>query len=207
MDGPPADDTHADEGAPGTDDHTVRLDRTQLRALAHPLRLRLLAALRLHGPATATELARQLDTNSGQTSYHLRQLAEVGLIEDDPVHSTARDRYWRAAHNRTSWSSVDFRDDPDDRAADTVLVGQVTRVHARWLDDWVTSRDEWGQDWIGAADVSDWGLHLTPQSLRELRDELHAVIDRHHERAELDDPLAERVTIMLHSFPHPDPSL
>jgi hypothetical protein len=102
---------------------------------------------------------------------------------------------------------VDFRDDPDDRAADTVLVGQVTRVHARWLDDWVTSRDEWGQDWIGAADVSDWGLHLTPQSLRELRDELHAVIDRHHERDELDDPLAERVTIMLHSFPHPDPSL
>ena len=76
----------------------VRLDSRRLRALAHPLRMRLLAALRLFGPATATELARRLDTNSGQTSYHLRQLAEVGLIEDDPDHSTARDRYWRARH-------------------------------------------------------------------------------------------------------------
>lgn len=205
----PIDDTpDGTPGDDGTDSHRmVRLDSAQLRALAHPLRLRLLGALRLHGPATATQLARQLGTNSGQTSYHLRELAEVELIEDDPVHSTARDRYWRAAHEGTSWSSVDFRDDPDDRAADTVLVGQVARVHARWLDEWVASRDEWDQDWLGAANVSDWGLHLTPQSLRELNDELHEVIDRYRRHQEVDDPNAERVTVMLHNFPHPDPSL
>src|SRR6187401_1254603 len=90
----------------------------QLRALAHPLRQRLLGTLRLDGPATATELAVRLGTNSGATSYHLRQLADVGLVEDDPERSTGRDRAWRAAHDMTSWHSTDYDDDPDGRAAE-----------------------------------------------------------------------------------------
>lgn len=186
----------------------VRLDSEQLRALAHPLRLRLLSALRLHGPATATELAHRLDTNSGQTSYHLRKLAEAGLIVDDPVHSTARDRYWQAAHEGTSWSSMDFLDDPDDRAADTLLVGQVARLHGRWLDEAVTTRDDWDAAWHGASDISDYALHLTPGGLRALVEEVHDVIERfRRDHEEVDAPDAERVTVMVHAFPHPDPSL
>ena len=50
--------------------------------LAHPLRSRLLAELRVRGPATATTLAAVLQTNSGATSYHLRKLAEVALVVD-----------------------------------------------------------------------------------------------------------------------------
>ena len=96
--------------------------RHQLQVLAHPLRTRLLGALRLHGPATSTALAARLGTNSGATSYHLRQLAEAGLIEDDPERSNGRDRWWRAAHDATSWTSADFEDDPDARAADDWLL-------------------------------------------------------------------------------------
>ncbi len=185
----------------------VRLDSQRLRALAHPLRLRLLAALRLFGPATATELARRLDTNSGQTSYHLRQLAEVGLIEDDPDHSTARDRYWRAAHDTTSWSSSEFRDDPDDWAADTLLLGQVTRVHGRWMDEALAARDTWDPAWLAASDIGDAELHLTPERLRALNDDIHAVIERYRTPADHDAPGAERVTVLYASFPHPEPTL
>jgi DNA-binding transcriptional ArsR family regulator len=60
----------------------LRLDPGALKILAHPLRSRLLTALRLHGPATATELATTLATNTGATSYHLRKLASVGLVEE-----------------------------------------------------------------------------------------------------------------------------
>ena len=59
----------------------IQLDAEAVRVLAHPLRSRLLSALRLHGPATATELADRLDTNTGATSYHLRKLESVGLVE------------------------------------------------------------------------------------------------------------------------------
>ena len=42
----------------------LRLDATALRVLAHPLRSRLLSQLRLHGPATATELASMADDST-----------------------------------------------------------------------------------------------------------------------------------------------
>lgn len=193
---------------PSSGDDRVQLDSQRLHALAHPLRLRLLGALRLFGPATATELARRLDTNSGQTSYHLRQLAAVGLIEDDPDQSTARDRYWRAAHEVTSWTSRQFRDDPDDWAADTLLVGMAARQHAAWLDDALAARDDWDPAWLGASDIGDAQLDLTPAGLRALNDELYAVIERFRtQRQEPDAPDAERVTVLYASFPHPDPSL
>ena len=72
-----------------------------LRALSHPTRLRMLMLLRLEGPATATQLAQQLKLNTGATSYHLRQLAEHGFIEEDHERGDARDRWWKAAHQST----------------------------------------------------------------------------------------------------------
>ena len=72
-----------------------------LRALSHPTRLRILVRLRIEGPATATQLAQELKLNTGATSYHLRQLAEHGFIEDDRERGDARDRWWRAAHEST----------------------------------------------------------------------------------------------------------
>ncbi|HJU96652.1 MAG TPA: helix-turn-helix domain-containing protein, partial [Jiangellaceae bacterium] len=47
-------------------------DLEPLRAFTHPLRMRLLAALRSDGPATASDLGRLLGESSGATSYHLR---------------------------------------------------------------------------------------------------------------------------------------
>src|SRR6266540_1994464 len=85
-------------------------DVGSLKAVAHPLRLRLLGSLRIEGPATATDLARKLGESSGATSYHLRQLAKYGFIEDDPEQPNARDRRWRAAHRYTSWSDSDHAD-------------------------------------------------------------------------------------------------
>src|SRR5215211_4630810 len=90
---------------------TYRLeDPEALRALAHPLRGRLLVALRLDGPATASMLARRYDESSGATSYHLRVLARYGFVEDDPGHDGGRERWWRAAHDFTTWSPTSFLD-------------------------------------------------------------------------------------------------
>ncbi|HSK97224.1 MAG TPA: helix-turn-helix domain-containing protein, partial [Euzebyales bacterium] len=152
----------------------AQLDSARLRTLAHPARARLLSLLRREGPATATALAQRLGTNSGQTSYHLRQLAEVGMVVEDTGLGTGRDRWWRAAHEHTAWSSVDFRDDPDDRAADDWLTGCAARMHARWTQDWLDSRDDWSPDWIDASDLSDYRLRLAPHQLRALTEELHA---------------------------------
>lgn len=182
----------------------VRLDSGQLRCLAHPLRSRLLSALRTYGPATASGLAQRLDTNSGATSYHLRELAKVGLVEEDEERGTARERWWRAAHEITRFIETDHLDDPDDRAAVDWLLGHHVRSKMRWLEDWVESRKEWSTAWRAAADSSDVQLQLTPAQLQAMNDELHAVIERYRATGP-DDGDAARVMVLLDSFPQSSP--
>jgi DNA-binding transcriptional ArsR family regulator len=185
----------------------VHLDRAGLRALAHPLRARLVGALRLHGAATATALAHRLGTNSGATSYHLRQLAGAGLVEEDPDLGTARERWWRAAHRGTSFRDTDFENDPDDRAAADWLVGHTARLHTRWHDDWLEERHTWPRAWRDVADQSDYWLHLTPDQLHALNLELHEVIQRHRDAGDPADPAAERIVALWSSFPAREPRL
>ena len=177
----------------------------QLQVLAHPLRTRLLGALRLHGPATSTALAARLGTNSGATSYHLRQLAGAGLIEDDPDRSNGRDRWWRAAHDATSWTSADFEDDPDARAADDWLLRHHAHVTGTWLHRWLEERHEWSPEWRDAADQNDYYLDLDAEQLRALMAELRQVVGRYRDAAaEAPADAAERVIVLIHGFPSPE---
>lgn len=77
-------------------------DLDTLKALTHPLRMRLMGELRRNGPATASELGRRLGESSGSTSYHLRQLERFGFVADDEVQTNGRERRWRALHDQTS---------------------------------------------------------------------------------------------------------
>ena len=70
------------------------LGAKEVRALAHPLRLRMLEALS-NGPATASMLARDLGESSGATSYHLRALAASGIIVEDLDRRKGRERWWK----------------------------------------------------------------------------------------------------------------
>lgn len=66
------------------------------RTLANPLRRRILSHLQQHGEANSTTLARALGESTGTTSYHLRQLAGQGFVEEIPEKSGGRERWWRA---------------------------------------------------------------------------------------------------------------
>lgn len=157
----------------------VHLDSASLRVLAHPLRSRILGRLRAEGPTTATRLAARLGTNSGTTSYHLRKLAEVGLVEEDEASGDLRDRWWRAAHQITSWSQAEFQDDPDDRAAADWLIGYHLRTMTQKTQDWLDASPDWPVEWLRAAELSDLKVYLTPDQTKAMSEELHAVILRY----------------------------
>jgi DNA-binding transcriptional ArsR family regulator len=153
-------------------------DVRALRALAHPLRNRLLGRLRLDGPATASMLGRAVGESSGATSYHLRQLAAYGFVEEVEGQGTARERWWRARHRMTSWQPADLL--AQDGGAE--VQDEMTRLQidqqARVLDAWQAQRDALGADWTAAASLNDHVLRLRPEQARELADELNAVLDR-----------------------------
>lgn len=186
----------------------AHLSADQLRTLAHPLRMRLLALLRLEGPATATQLARRLDSDSGKTSYHLRQLAHAGLVAEDEERGNRRDRWWQALHDSTQWNPADHLDDPDTTAATEWIAGHVVRQHAEWAETYVHAQHSWSPEWIDASTLSDYLLELTPARLRELVEEVGAVIERYRAEADLADTGdRERVSVVFYGFPNPDPLL
>ncbi len=169
--------------------------------LAHPLRARLLGALRVKGPATATTLAGLLDSNTGATSYHLRQLAEVGLVVEEPDRGTGRQRWWRAAHEVTSWENTDFDDDPDARAAMEWIQAEQVRLFVEHTERWFAARDEWPPQWRDAFGMSDAFMTIPAARLIELQQELWRTLERYRAEADPGEPGAEQVQIFLASFP------
>ncbi|MFC0509366.1 ArsR/SmtB family transcription factor [Micromonospora costi] len=180
---------------------TVHLDARQVRTLAHPLRMRLLGTLRVDGPATATSLAEKLDTNTGATSYHLRQLAEVGLVTEDPDRGTGRQRWWRAEHDISNFEPTEFDDDPDARAAVRWIEANHVRLMAEQAERWIATVEEEPRAWRDVASLSDMVLTLTPDRLRELNEELWRVVMRYHEEPPSDGPDARQVHVFLSAFP------
>jgi DNA-binding transcriptional ArsR family regulator len=77
-------------------------DPKAIRALAHPLRLDLLELLGASGPATAAQCGRVLGASQASCSFHLRQLAKYGFVEDAGFGRDRRERQWRVTHPRLS---------------------------------------------------------------------------------------------------------
>jgi len=177
---------------------------TALKALAHPVRLRILGLLRGDGPATATRLADRLGLNTGATSYHLRQLAEHGFIEEDLDRGNGRDRWWRAAHQATRWD--DDPADPTARDAVDAFAQAVAIVHTESLQRAVEERPLLRSAWRRVSTVSDWALHLTVDDAADLLERLNDLFAEFVLReVPADSPTDDSAVMMyqLHAFPRP----
>ncbi|MFJ3904109.1 ArsR/SmtB family transcription factor [Streptomyces sp. NPDC090025] len=196
----------AHENAP---ENSRVLDPRSLRALAHPLRIQLLRALRHHGPATASQLADRLGESSGATSYHLRQLATHGFVEDDPERGKGRERWWKAAHQGTVFDESLYRNpDPEVQGAVEVFLHEIANIHTQEVNTYLGTRHDWDDKWNGASDISDFTLSLTAERARELNERIHTLIAEYGTTADPADPAdpadaakAQRVRMHLHSFP------
>ncbi|MGO0577765.1 helix-turn-helix domain-containing protein [Ornithinimicrobium panacihumi] len=178
-------------------------DREALRTLAHPMRSRLLAELRVHGRATATELAAALETNTGATSYHLRRLEEVGLVEDTGEGSGRR-RLWRATPSpdrSVIRGGIDDEpvDEDDAQAADWLALDYLAHFGDRargWLED----RADWEQSWREVCGLEDHTVQVTAEQATAMRAELLEVLDRYR-RVGQGNPQAKRVVVYTCALP------
>lgn len=173
-------------------------DLAALKALAQPRRQQILQHLALHGPATSAILARGLGLNTGATSYHLRELARYGFVEETEGNSPRRQRWWRAVPGDRRFPPRS-RQTPEMRlvmdelnhhayAADVELFERLQREST--TDDFAYSRSE---------------IRLTDAELREFFEEYIALLNR-YKRAEGETPVGARVVhTRLMAFPAPAP--
>lgn len=191
------------------DDEVRHVDSpAALKALAHPLRVRLLAALREAegGAASATDLARTLETDTGSTSYHLRVLARYGFVEEAPRVEGAgrhpRERRWRAVHRVNTWDNVGLAATAEGREAGDLMRRRQAEVLVRDVLAFEDQQAGLEERWLAASGIGDLVVRLTPDSLDLLWDRFYAHLDElvAHDADAAD---ARSVSVVVAGFPLP----
>jgi DNA-binding transcriptional ArsR family regulator len=182
-------------------------DLGTLKALAHPLRMKLYRLLFVAEAATASQLAEQVDEAVSLVSYHLRKLAEHGLVEEaEPRSADARERWWQPASQGVTVRDKDFQDAPEKvaahLAASRLFQEQRSEMYRTYLDE----RAHWGPEWSAAAYDSESLLRLTAAELAELKKDLHDVLKRYDEQGRVREAAGEtegRENVALHLYGFP----
>jgi DNA-binding transcriptional ArsR family regulator len=168
-------------------EHIRHVDMTGLKALAHPLRVRILDALSTYGPFTASGLAERLGESSGSTSYHLRQLEKHGFVREDATRGSARERWWERSPDGIAIIETDF-----ELGAPIALLRDFLRNGSTQLE----------KRWFEAATINTLNLRLTSEQLAQLVAEVETITERYAALYKKSDvPGSRPVQIQLNAFP------
>lgn len=174
-----------------------------LRAIAHPTRNRVLHEISAAGSLRAADIARRIDIPANQASFHLRQLAKYGLVEEDPdAARDKRDRVWRLSDSDgIRFRTQDMLARPGGQAAYTVF----QRNAIAWGTHLVEQALAFDRD--QKKSVSEYSLQLDGDEAEALMEELSEVIERHRKAGQSAEGAAERVTYsvfqLIQPFPEP----
>jgi DNA-binding transcriptional ArsR family regulator len=169
------------------------MDAVTVKVLAHPLRVQILQILQLRGAVSVTSLAAELGETTGATSYHLRQLARHGLVEQAPSPNAAgepagaarqpsagrRQQWWHMAVDEIHMSGFGFLHDEDTREAVGFLLRETSAERGRRLANWYATATQWPEEWQKASSDSDGHLDLNPAQTRALADELRDLVKKY----------------------------
>ncbi|MEU8924017.1 winged helix-turn-helix domain-containing protein [Kitasatospora sp. NPDC048545] len=134
----------------------------------HAVRTALLELLAERGTVTSTEAAARLGHSSGLCSFHLRQLARHGLIEEAPA-ADGRARPWRLPQEP--------RPVADDEGFDALARGLEDESHRRWLARRAEAPAQWQHD-----EAFSTVVHLTPAELAAVGEAVRQVLARYRGR-------------------------
>jgi DNA-binding transcriptional ArsR family regulator len=189
-----------------------------LRALADPIRYRILTLLMAVGPRTASQCAEVVGATPSNCSYHLRELARYGLVERMPervgagndaaaaARSDGRERPWRPTVTGLT------QEIPPDSSVDKVgALAHRQLLHVGIDDDAalahtaVDRHDELPADWQAAETMATFGLRVTPKELETLGAKIDALL-RPYIGLTRDDPPTEarNVHVAFRAFRRPD---
>ena len=177
-------------------------DARTLRALAHPVRIAILEALGLGGAMTATEVGEQIGESPTTCSFHLRQLAKYGFVEE-AGGGKGRARPWRMTSIGVDIGST--HDDPETEIAATALAHLVRERQLDRYRTWEETKASYPRRWRDAANDSQLQFYLTAEELAQLNNELRAFLlpwelERHNDPS-LRPPGAVPVEMVVFSYP------
>lgn len=170
----------------------LEVDAAALKAMAHPMRVQIMRILQLRKRASVTSLADELGETTGATSYHLRQLAKFGFVEefepdepgdDDPDARTAgrKQRWWRMSVDQIHMTGFEFMRNEDTREAAGFLLREFQADRSRRMANWFATATQWPDEWQRASTDMDGHLELNAKQMRALGDELAVLIKKYND--------------------------
>ena len=179
----------------------VELDATGMRALAHPVRVRILATLQNDGPSTATRLSPVVGATPSVTSWHLRHLGEHGLVRDAEARGSGRERWWEATSRGFRFTT----DGPGAREAGRMLTEAIETAEGDVVGDWHrTVEPTLDRRWLAVAGRSSTRVLVTPEEMSALERAVEELLAPYVRRK--DDPAsapegARTVLLLRHTLP------
>jgi DNA-binding transcriptional ArsR family regulator len=176
-------------------------DPKAMRALAHPLRLAILDAIRNEGELTATRAAELLHQSPGNMSWHLQTLAKYGFIVE--AGGKGRKRPWKIAPGTNNFKPTEAIPDSFDAIEHLALT--VLDRSFEQLQQWWRQHKDFGDAWFNASFVNEKTSFLTSAELAEIRDQIDQLLRGYDERSDPAQRPADALPVHLVSFAHPMP--
>jgi len=181
-------------------------DAQTMRALSHPVRIAILETLSVEGPMTATEVGERIAESPTTCSFHLRQLAKYGFVEE-AGGGKGRARPWRM---KTLNIAIRGHGDPEAELAADVLAGMFVERQRDRYQTWQDTKAAYSSEWREAAGESEYVIYLTAAELKQLRDEVSELVYPRFEERFTDPsrrpPGAAPVEMVLFSYPLSPPA-
>ncbi|MCP3802681.1 helix-turn-helix domain-containing protein [Allokutzneria sp. A3M-2-11 16] len=163
--------------------HSNIQDPKQLRALAHPLRWKIIDLLTVEGQATATRCAEALGESVANCSYHLNTLAKYGYVEQAPG-GQGREKPWRMASVEQTWDADGGDVSPEKAAAGQAASEAFLDYEATRMKAALRRGPSEPEPWRKANGFSATVAFVTPEELAELRTEMETLLKRYNDRFE-----------------------
>lgn len=188
-----------------TEDAAVTVTNADtLRAMASPIRMRILGTLRVNGEQTVGSISKQLGEAPGAISYHLGQLSDAGLVEK--VKSPDGDRrksWWRACQSAIRLGRSGENGEAEDAKAVDLFRRSAALSYEMAYERFLDKLPELPQEWADSCTSDDHVLNLTAEEMRLMVEELNEVIHRWQIKADMhgdDGADAKPVALILQAF-------
>lgn len=173
-------------------------DPRAMRALAHPIRLRIRDLLDDEGPLTATEVSDRIGESPANCSFHLRTLAKYGFIEE-AEGGKGRNRPWQIRHG---WMRVEPENLAGDARRAALAMGQALRgALARRIEAWARRQRDLPEPWQHVGFEMQIDTDLSPEELKQIGEQISEVLKPLTGKRDL-APGSRRITIAVQGFPH-----
>jgi DNA-binding transcriptional ArsR family regulator len=182
-------------------------DPMTMRALTHPVRLALLEALALEGPLTATQAGELIGESPTTCSFHFRQLAKYGFVEEAGT-GPGRQRPWKRVDVWMNFS--DTSDDPEANIAAKGLERLLFERGVARIRRFYDTKASLPKEWQEASDSMQAVIYVTPEELREVNTQLISLLQSFHPRLEnhsLRPENAMPIELLAFAFPVQGPSV